>query len=281
MHCRQLSVVIEDMRSIVHISDLHFGRINPKLLEPLVHSINLLNPHLVVVSGDLTQRARRSQYRQARSFLRKISHPMLIVPGNHDVPLYNVAARMFLPLRNYKKYISSNLSPFFRDEEIVVTGVSTARALTLIGGRINEQQIEEIANRLEGVPEEVIKIVVTHHPFDFTVPKKLLVGRAKKAMQTFSRLGIDLFLAGHFHKAHIGDTTKRYKIENYAALIVQAGSTTSTRQRGETPSFNHLVIDARTIEIYRYDWSPADSAYCQVNVEKFKKTPRGWVGAKR
>lgn len=268
------------MRSIIHISDLHFGKIDERLLQPLLTAINTIDPHVVVVSGDITQRARRGEYRAAQQFLQNIKQPMLVVPGNHDVPLYNFLARLLFPLRNYKKYISRDLSPFYRDEEMAITCVSTPRKTSIINGRISKKQLREVEHRLQGVAPGVARIVVSHHPFDFAehMHKYLLVRRARLAMETFSRLGIDMFLAGHFHRAHIGDTTKRYKIENYAALVVQAGSTTSTRQRKrELPSFNKITIDGERIQVCRYEWHEKKSEYCLALSEHFIKKPGGWV----
>ena len=99
------------MRTLVHLSDLHFGRIDPQLLEPLATKIKEINPDVVAVSGDLTQRARSHQFREARVFLDTLPKPQIVVPGNHDVPLYNVFSRFFSPLDKYRRYITEDLRP--------------------------------------------------------------------------------------------------------------------------------------------------------------------------
>ncbi|MEJ7616545.1 MAG: metallophosphoesterase [Pyrinomonadaceae bacterium] len=102
------------MRTLIHLSDVHFGRVDYSLIDPLVKFVNELRPHVVVVSGDLTQRARAAQFKEARAFLDRLPKPQVVVPGNHDVPLYNVFARFLKPLDNYRRYISDDLLPSMR-----------------------------------------------------------------------------------------------------------------------------------------------------------------------
>ena len=118
------------MRTLVHLSDLHFGRTDPALIEPLIASVNGIGANLVVVSGDLTQRAKQAQFEEARDFLARLAPPRLVVPGNHDVPLYRVWERFLSPLGKYCRIIDSNLEPTFVDGEIAVVGVNTARSFT-------------------------------------------------------------------------------------------------------------------------------------------------------
>src|SRR5688572_20355637 len=136
------------MRKIVHISDLHFGAADPQVAERLAAAIDEVGPDLVVVSGDLTQRARTDQFLEARSFLDRLKFPQLIVPGNHDVPLYNVFDRFVNPLENFRRYITADLEPFHTDEEIAVAGVNTTRSLTIKGGSISRSQIEAVRSRM-------------------------------------------------------------------------------------------------------------------------------------
>ena len=154
------------MRSIVHISDIHFGQADPVVVERLIEKIVELSPDLVVVSGDLTQRARRTQFVAARAFLDRLPEPQIVVPGNHDVPLYNVFDRFFNPLTKFRKYITSDLTPEFFDEDSAVLGINTARSLTIKGGRINQEQVDHVLGRLRSLTSQKVKIIVTHHPFD-------------------------------------------------------------------------------------------------------------------
>jgi 3',5'-cyclic AMP phosphodiesterase CpdA len=173
------------MRTIAHLSDIHFGRVDPRLVPPLINAVNQSNPDLVAVSGDLTQRARSHQFKEAREFLDALPRPQIVVPGNHDVPLYNMFARFFEPLAKYRMYITDDLRPFYHDDEIAVLGVSTARSLTIKGGRINEEQIEWMRDRFCPLAEGLVKVVVTHHPFDLPEghDERSLVGRARLAME--------------------------------------------------------------------------------------------------
>src|ERR1039457_5835017 len=228
------------MRTLVHLSDLHFDRIDQALVTPLIALVTESHPDLVVVSGDLTQRARTEQFKQARRFLDALPTPQIIVPGNHDIPLHNVFNRFVRPLEKYRRYITDVLEPAYIDEEIAVLGINTARSLTIKNGRVNEAQIARARARLCALDDHITKIIVTHHPFD--LPERYddrnLVGSAPIAMNMFSNCGADLLLAGHLHASHAGNTSARYKIAGYSALVVQAGTATSTRGRGESNSFN-------------------------------------------
>lgn len=267
------------MRTLVHLSDLHFGRIDHALLEPLRRSVWRLEPNVVVVSGDLTQRARAEQFREARRFLDTLPSPQIVVPGNHDVPLYNVFKRFLKPLDNYLRYISSDLEPAYIDQEIAVVGINTARSLTFKSGRISEDQVEGVRARLCSLPETVTKIVVTHHPFDLPPnwDKDHIVGRAPLAMQMFSRCGADILLAGHVHMSHAGHTTARYKIEGFSALVVQAGTATSTRGRGELNSFNALRIVRDEVTVERYVWEPKNNDFTRARSDTFRRAANGWI----
>src|SRR5919112_4091613 len=169
------------MRTIVHLSDLHFGRIDQSIIEPLAATVSEIKPDVVVVSGDLTQRARTEQFQEAREFLDELPHPQIIVPGNHDVPLYNVFQRFLEPLDKYRRYITDDLEPFYADEEVAILGVNTARSLTIKDGRVNEQQVARVRELLCRIDDRVAKIVVTHHPFDLPedYDESELVGRAR------------------------------------------------------------------------------------------------------
>jgi 3',5'-cyclic AMP phosphodiesterase CpdA len=269
------------VRTVAHLSDLHFGRVDATLLEPLRRRLADLKPDVVVVSGDLTQRARPEEFQAARRFLDTLPKPQIVVPGNHDVPLYNVFQRFVTPLSKYKRYISSDLEPAYIDDEIAVVGINTARSLVFKGGRINEDQVESARAKLCDVGPGITKIVVTHHPFDLPSDWKDedIVGRAKMAMQMLARCGADVLLAGHVHMSHAGDTAARYKMEGYAALVVQAGTATSTRGRGETNAFNALRVAGREVQVDRYSWDEVQGEFTLGATEDFKHTAKGWVRA--
>ncbi|MDT7602587.1 MAG: hypothetical protein QOF61_584 [Acidobacteriota bacterium] len=267
------------MRTIIHLSDLHFGRIDPSLIEPLVASVEAARPDVVAVSGDLTQRARGEQFREARAFLDRLPRvPQIVVPGNHDVPLWNAFKRFVQPLANFRRYITDELTPFHADEEIAVVGVNTARSLTVKHGRINEQQVARVRELLCEIKDGVTKIVVTHHPFDLPegYDEAEIVGRASMAMETLAACGADILLAGHLHVAHTGHTAKRYEISGHSALVVQAGTATSSRVRGELNSFNLVRVKRPHVNVVRYSFKPDEKSFVPASSEHFQHTPEGW-----
>lgn len=267
------------MRVLVHLSDLHFGRVDEGLIEPLRRSLARLRPALVVVSGDLTQRARRRQFRAARAFLETLPAPVLAVPGNHDVPLYDVFRRFVRPLHRYRRYIDDEPEPFYVDHEIAVAGLNTARALAIQGGRINLRQLERIRARLEGVDPRLVRIVVTHHPFDGPAghDDRKLVGRASMAMETLVECGVDVCLAGHLHVGHVGHAANRYVLpDGRGVLLVQAGTATSTRGRGEVNSFNVLRLDGPALQVERHAWDGAAGEFRVIVCDRFRRRGEGW-----
>jgi 3',5'-cyclic AMP phosphodiesterase CpdA len=258
---------------------LHFGRANVAVVAPLIEAVLTVAPDLVAVSGDLTQRARSHQFKEARAFLDRLPRPQIVVPGNHDVPLHNLAARLLRPLRNYRRYITNDLQPFHHDDEIAVLGVNTARSLTIKYGRINADQIASMRERLRTCGPGVVKIIVTHHPFD--VPdghdERDLVGRGGAAMAELARCGADLFLSGHLHVSHTSHSAARYRIEGHSALVVKAGTALSTRGRGEANAFNVIRIERPRIAVERFEWQAERGSFGLAMVERFRHTPDGWA----
>jgi 3',5'-cyclic AMP phosphodiesterase CpdA len=268
------------VRTLAHLSDLHFGRTDPALHEPLRRSLHALAPDLVVVSGDLTQRARAKQFREARDYLDALPKPQLVVPGNHDVPLYDVVRRFFNPLGRYRRIVSEDTEPVFQDAELAVVGVNTARSLVFKGGRINDRQVARIRERLCDLDGDVTKIVVSHHPFD--VPDgsdqaDQIVGRARRALEKLAGCGADLFLSGHLHATHVGHTADRYRIAGLSALVVQAGTALSTRERGEANSYNVLRVSSRRIAIEARTWDGAD--FAPRSTQSYDHVDGGWNAA--
>ena len=269
------------MRTLVHLSDVHFGRVDARLVEPLVQTIHRISPDLLAVSGDLTQRARRRQFIRAQAFLNRLPFPRIVVPGNHDVPLFNLPARFLGPLDSYRRYITHDLEPVFEDDEMIVVGLNSARSLPFHGGgRLNESQVARAAARLKAAAPGAIRIVVTHHPFDLPAghDETQLIGRSGMAMARLAEVGADLFLAGHLHVSHVGATAERYQIAGHSALVVQAG-TLSTRGRGEPNSFNALRLARPEISIDRYTWDAEPQAFQVASTSGFRHGSAGWIPA--
>lgn len=264
------------MRVVAHLSDLHFCRTDPATLPALANAIAVAKPDVVVVSGDLTQRARTREFEEARRFLDTLPQPQIVVPGNHDVPLYNVVSRWLEPLDNFRRYIGRDMAPFYADDEIAILGINTARSWTFKNGRINRDQVTSGCARLALSGEHVTRIVVTHHPYDVpgTEDDRNLVGRAQMAMAGFAQCGVDMILSGHLHVGHIGHSAARYKIPGYSALVVQSGTATSSRRRGENNSFNIIAIDRPHVRIDRLTWDGTSFALSET--EHFEFAKDGW-----
>ena len=265
------------MRVLVHLSDLHFGRIRSPLVEPLIDAVRQMHPSVIAVSGDLTQRARRGQFRDARAFLERLPAPRIVVPGNHDVPLYNLFAR-FRGLAAYRRYLAEDLEPFYSDGEIAVVGINTARSLTFKGGRINRRQAIRAASLLAGHQAAVTKIVVSHHPFDLpeTYRRRALVGRAQMAIRRLNECRVDLYLAGHYHIGGAAPTAFQLPLNGYSSVIVQAGTALSDRTRGEPNTFNAIRIDLPRLCLERYDWNHPRAAFTLTEASHFQRGPDGW-----
>jgi 3',5'-cyclic AMP phosphodiesterase CpdA len=237
---------------------------------------------LVVVSGDITQRARLAEFKVAADFLQMLPAPYLTVPGNHDVPLYNVLLRWLSPLDRYRRYIASDLEPFFADAEIAVLGVNTVRALTFKDGRINRPQIDTVKRRFAHCGKDVTRIVVTHHTFDTPDPvpgamtTHKVVGRADMAMAGFVLADVDMVLSGHLHMSGIGETTKRYPLPGRAALLIRAGTATSTRRRGEVNAFNVVRITRAEVVVDCMVWQADERRFVAASTERFRRTEVGW-----
>jgi 3',5'-cyclic AMP phosphodiesterase CpdA len=257
------------VKVLVHLSDLHFGRLAEAVLAPLRESVCRENPHLVVVSGDLTQRARPAQFRAARAFLERLPGEKLVVPGNHDVPLYDLYQRFFRPLARYRRYISPEVEPEYRDDEIAALGINTARSAVFKGGRINARQIARVRERLCRLEAGVTKIDLPQ-----AYDRRQLVGRAALAMAELARCGVDVLLAGHLHASHAGDTRERYRIPGFAALVVQAGTATSSRSRGEANAFNVLRIERAAVTVERRIWNGA--SFSAEGAARFVRSEDGW-----
>ena len=268
-------------RTIVHLSDLHFGRVDPAIPPALLRAVAEAAPDVVAVSGDITQRARIAEFKAAAHFLETLPAPVLAVPGNHDVPLYNVLLRWLLPLDRYRRYITSDLAPFCEDAEIAALGVNTTRALTFKDGRINRHQMEAAKRRFAHCRNDVTRIVVTHHTFDTPDPVGAIaahkvVGRADMAMAGLLLADVDMILSGHLHMSGVGETTKRYPLPGRAALLIRAGTATSTRRRGQVNAFN-VVRDARPeVAIDCMVWQPDEGRFVAASTERFRRTEVGW-----
>lgn len=268
---------------IAHLSDIHFGANDEKIVRATEAWLQERQPDLVIVSGDFTQRARVEQFQEAAAWLNRLraaGHQILAVPGNHDIPLYDVMRRFAAPLRRYKRYISSDLCPWFENESVAVLGINTARSLTFMDGRINREQMRMIEERFAKVPAEKTRILVTHHPL-FAMPigegteLSEAVGRHEDAVKAVCRAGVHVALAGHFHRTYASAARKMVETAG-GALVIQAGTATSTRLRNEElQSFNWIHAHRNNdIELQVVAWD--GSGFRRGNHVRFEYDGEAW-----
>jgi 3',5'-cyclic AMP phosphodiesterase CpdA len=250
------------MTRLIHLSDLHFGAHDPRLVEAVAERIDEERPDLVVISGDLTQRARTEQFKEACAFLerlREAGHDVLSVPGNHDVPLYDVLRRFLSPLTRYKRFIDDTLCPLHELAGVTVLGINTARSLTFSDGRVSHEQMQFIRDTFERTSPDSLRVLVTHHPL-FALPVgetgdvARAAGRSELALDAVAEAGVDMLLAGHHHTAST-HSARDLVTRAGPALVAQAGTATSTRLRDEEQSFNRIDIEGETVTLTLQRWS--------------------------
>jgi 3',5'-cyclic AMP phosphodiesterase CpdA len=273
--------------TILHISDLHFGPpYLPVVGEALLQIAPTLKPNLIVASGDFTQRAKREQFEAARAFLDRLPPvPQVVVPGNHDVPLYRIGERLFDPYGLYREFIAPEL-----DRGLVLDGAAIAslnsaaphRAIT--NGRIRQHQLDFCERFFADVPSDSLKIIVAHHHFapapDYERDQPM--PNAKRALDRFVTLGVELILGGHLHRAYIGNSLDIYPgVERERGIIiVQCGTTTSRRGRGrerEKNSFNLISISHEMVRITHYMYFDDADGFAPMSRHIFPRPGRRFV----
>ena len=258
------------MTRIAHLSDLHFGRIERAVVDPLIDAIHRVRPDVTIVSGDFVEHGVREEFEAARDFVQRLPVPRILVPGNHDMPFRNLLSRLLTGLELYREYISADLDPFWINHEVAVMGVNTARLWPIRGGRINKDQVHHVERTLCALSPSVTKILVTHHPFDLheSYGHHELVGRARMAMGRLAQ-SVDILLAGHMHVSHAGHTAVRYQLQGRSAIFVQAGTATSTRGRGEPNTFNLIRVNRPELVIERHQWVVSEQRFYRTSAERF------------
>ncbi len=269
------------MARLIHLSDLHFGAHDERLVEAVEQRVHEEKPDLVVVSGDFTQRARTEQFEQACEFLgrlREAGHDVLGVPGNHDVPLYDVLRRFLSPLTRYKRYIDDELCPLHEIPGATVLGINTARSLTFKDGSISHEQMQFIRANFDRTDPKAMRVLVTHHPL-FALPVGdgpelgKAIGRQEPALDAIAEAGVDILLAGHNHRASTHNAADLVTRAG-SSLVVQAGTATSTRLRAEEQSFNRIDIDGENVTVTVQAW--AGDAFASADAQRFVREGDHW-----
>jgi len=265
--------------TIAHISDLHFGRIaHPGVVQALVDEINEGNIDLVALSGDLTQRARISEYEAARAMLDALDPPHLVVAGNHDVyPWWRPLKRLWTPLERYRRYVTDDLAPTFASDDVAVLGLTSAYGASIKGGRLGDADRAVLREYFQDVPPDRFKILVVHHQLHPTtigpISPHPVARQAQKTLDAAAEAGVDLILCGHLHIPAV--TPLEIVPGEPRIVIASAGTTTSNRYRQPTGPVNFYNVvtverDAFSVEERRYVLD--DDRFVRDGVTRFDRT---------
>lgn len=245
------------MLTLLHASDIHFGKPHdPEAMGAFLSFLGKASPDLIILAGDFTQRAKVREYEEARRFLQSLPDvPVVVTPGNHDVPLYRVFERLFAPLRNYREYISEELDTVTRIPGLTVVSLdSTAPHRTIVNGRLTDSQILYAASAFEESPKGDLRVLVAHHnliPAPDFEPQQFLPGY-QSHLSALGKMKVDLILGGHLHRAFTGNSLDAYPqgLDARSMIIVHSGTATSTRGRARERGRNSLnLIRIREEEI--------------------------------
>lgn len=270
------------MRRLLHISDIHFG---PKHLPEVAAGVEAMvaerRPDLVVVSGDLTLRAKPRQFRAARAYvdrLRRVA-PVLAVPGNHDVPLYRFWERLMIPFGAYRRHFDHELEPVYRDPELVAVGLNSAHGWGVKGGRIRRPSLAAAVQALATAPPGAFRLAVVHHHLMRPpgVDCEHAAWGARRALAVLAGSGVELVLSGHLHQTLAlappgGSATLRQLL---------CGTTTSSRGRGperQRNSLNWIDVEAESWSFESLFWSPGEGRFASARRERFARQPRAATG---
>ncbi len=265
------------MTCALQISDPHFGTEQAAVLEALLALIRSLRPEVILLSGDVTQRARRAQFEAARQFLEQVPCPVLAVPGNHDIPLFNLAARFTNPYGNYQRVFGDDLEPEYESDRLLVIGVNTTRASRHKDGEVSADQVARVAERLRRARPEQLRLVMQHHPVKAvseTDVSNLLIGR-EQAVPTWVDAGMDLLIGGHIHLPYVWPLQGQRGEAGRRAWTAQAGTAISDRVRGDTPNSVNLITynlrdDVHCCAVERWDYAEQNDSFCRVLVTDMK-----------
>ncbi len=274
------------MLTILHGSDLHFGKpFDAEVADVFLGSIQEISPDLIVLSGDFTQRAKVREFRAARDFLRKLPDlPLVLTPGNHDVPLYRVWERVLTPLRNYQNFISPELDTVTSIEGATVVSLnSTAPRRAVVNGRVGDGQLLFAARAFGNAPGKDLRVVVLHHhltPAPDYESDQVLPG-FQMCLEAFAKMRVELILGGHLHRAYVSDSLDAYSgLEGYQRMVIaHSGTTTSTRGRArerKKNSFNLIGVSGYHIVVTHHQYFREDRRFAPVRTHTF---PRGTEAA--
>ncbi|MBC5764207.1 metallophosphoesterase family protein [Ramlibacter albus] len=259
------------MSTVLHISDTHFGTEDPPVVEALRALVREQKFDALILSGDITQRARSAQFAAAREFCDSLGiAKRLTLPGNHDIPLYNVLARVAAPYRGYMAAFGEELNPVLELPDAIFIGVNTTRPERHKDGEVSREQIERVANMLRKVPRDHLRVVVTHQPACVMRPEdeKDRLHGGGDAVKAWSEAGADLVLGGHIHLPYVSDVCAVVKETKRPMYCIQAGTALSLRVRHNSPNSVNVIRWVspapdipRVCKVERWDYDLADGRF--------------------
>ncbi len=232
---------------LLQISDPHFGTERPAVLAALERLVQALQPDLLLLTGDITQRATRAQFAAAQAFVQRLDRPVLAVPGNHDIPLFNLPARLLRPYAGFRCAFGPELEPVFENADVLVLGLNTTRRWRHVDGALSAAQIERVAQRVARAPAAQRRLVLVHQPIAVSAPgeRHNLLHGAEAARRRWAEVGVDAVLGGHIHLPY----ALRLSPGLRPLWALQAGTAISRRLRPEAGnSVNLVVCDAAAPE---------------------------------
>jgi 3',5'-cyclic AMP phosphodiesterase CpdA len=263
------------MRRIVHVSDLHFGTTEQRLVDALVADIQSQSPDLVVVTGDLTQRARNHEFDAAREFLGRLPRPQLVVPGNHDIaPVYKPWRRLLAPFERFKREITGELDAVFDDGELMVAGINSVTRFRFKDGAVSPRRLKRLEARL-GKTQAKLRVVAAHHPLVAIESGKHDLVRGQQALRdALEHAGVHLVLAGHLHQSFSGPAQARVGRAG-SLVVVQASTSTSSRLRGHANAYNVIELQPKNVRVHVRAWN--DGAIAPERSLAYALSDSGWV----
>lgn len=266
------------MTLLLQVSDPHFGTEQSPVVHALERLAHALRPDVLLLSGDITQRARRSQFRRARAFVERLRVPAVVaIPGNHDIPLFNLAARLFWPYANHRRAFGRDLEPEFGDDDVLVLAVNTTRWYRHVDGEVSAAQIERVAQRLVQARPALWRIVVVHQPVAVTraTDQHNVLHGHEAAVRRWAAAGADLVVGGHIHLPFVLPLHNHWTGLQRALWVVQAGTAVSSRVRAAVGnSVNVLRVTAmpRHGVVERWDHIAASERFECVAVHALSST---------
>lgn len=261
------------MTGLLQISDPHFGTERPQVVEALLRLAHEQAPDVVVMSGDITQRARRSQFDAAQAFVRRLGPvPLLAVPGNHDVPLLNLVARFLWPYANHQRVFGPDLEQVHSDAHWLVIGVKSTRRRRHKDGEVSTGQIERAAALLNDAAPGQVRVVVLHHPIAVCreADAANLLHNREAAIERWAGAGADIVMGGHIHLPYVVPLHEAGAPLPRHLWAVQAGTALSQRVRHEAGNSVNLIrrLGAGLTAVERWDYQAEADRFVKVSVNE-------------